>query len=146
LPQSLSEEFGEKKKMRGYNKAIIAGNCTADPQTKYTASGTAVCNFTVACNDNFKDRDGNLQERTEFLRVVAWGKLAEICGQYINKGKPVLVEGSIRTRSWDDQDGNKKYMTEINAREVQFLGGGAGNDSSGGGGYGGPPDDDTIPF
>ncbi|KMY65788.1 single-stranded DNA-binding protein [Desulfocarbo indianensis] len=120
---------------RGINKAILIGNLGADPEMKYTANGTALCTFRLATSETFNDRDGNQQERTEWHRVVAWGKLGEICGKYLAKGRQVYVEGSIRTRSWDDQDGNKRWMTEINARDVQFLGG--GGESSGGGGYGG---------
>ncbi|MGD9125467.1 MAG: single-stranded DNA-binding protein [Desulfarculaceae bacterium] len=136
---------------RGINKAILIGNLGADPEMKYTAGGTALCTFRLATSEVFKDREGNQQERTEWHRVVAWGKLGEICGQYLSKGRQVYVEGSIRTRSWDDQNGNKRYMTEINAREVQFLGG--GGESGGSSGYsgddlGGPPPagDDDIPF
>ncbi len=137
---------------RGINKVILIGNLGADPEMKYTAGGTAICKFRLATTEVFKDRDGNQQERTEWHRVVAWAKLAEICGQYLSKGKQVYVEGSLRTSSWDDQDGNKRYTTEINARDVQFLSGGAGGGSSSGGSgggddFGGPPmGDDDIPF
>jgi single-strand DNA-binding protein len=139
---------------RGINKVILIGNLGADPEMKYTAGGTAICKFRIATTEVFKDRDGNQQERTEWHRVVAWAKLAEICGQYLSKGKQVYVEGSLRTSSWDDQDGNKRYTTEINARDVQFLGGGAGGGSGSGGGHGGgddfggppPMGDDDIPF
>ncbi|CAO0821093.1 Single-stranded DNA-binding protein [Desulfarculales bacterium] len=135
---------------RGINKVILIGNLGADPEMKYTAGGIAICKFRLATTEVFKDRDGNQQERTEWHRVVAWAKLAEICGQYLSKGKQVYVEGSLRTSSWDDQDGNKRYMTEVNARDVQFLSSGAqGGSSSGGGGddLGGPPmGDDDIPF
>ena len=132
---------------RGINKVILIGNLGADPEMKYTASGTPLCNFRLATSESFKDRDGNQQERTEWHRITAWGRLAEICGQYLSKGRQVYVEGSIRTRSWDDQKtGEKRYMTEIVAREVQFLGGqggqggqggGYGGGNQGGGGYGG---------
>jgi single-strand DNA-binding protein len=139
---------------RGVNKVILIGNLGADPEMKYTAGGTAICKFRLATTEQSKDRDGNAQERTEWHRVVAWAKLAEICGQYLSKGKQVYVEGSLRTTSWDDQDGNKRYMTEVNARDIQFLSGGpggSGQSSSGGGGgggdYGPPPmGDDDIPF
>lgn len=142
---------------RGINKVILIGNLGADPEMKYTAGGTAICKFRIATTEVYKDRDGNQQERTEWHRVVAWARLAEICGQYLAKGRTVYVEGSLRTSSWDDQDGNKRYMTEINARDVQFLGGqggqGGGPASGGGGGgggddFGGPPPlgDDDIPF
>ena len=135
---------------RGVNKVILVGNLGADPEMKYTPSGTPICTFRLATSESFKDRDGNQQERTEWHRVVAWAKLAEICGQYLAKGRQVYIEGSIRTRSWDDADGNKRFMTEIVARDVQFLGGGAGGGSGSGGGgdFGGPPPlgDDDIPF
>jgi single-strand DNA-binding protein len=118
---------------------------------KYTPSGTPVCTFRLATSETFKDRDGNQQERTEWHRVVAWSKLAELCGQYLSKGRQVYVEGRLTTRSWDDQDGNKRYMTEVVARDVQFLGSGAGGGSGSGGGsgeFGGPPPlgDEDIPF
>ena len=134
---------------RGINKVILIGNLGADPEMKYTAGGTAICKFRLATNETFKDRDGNQQERTEWHRVVAWGKLAEICGQYLSKGRTVYVEGSLRTSSWDDQDGNKRFMTEINARDIQFLGGqGGGPGGAGGDDFGGPPPmgDEDIPF
>lgn len=138
---------------RGVNKVILVGNLGADPEVKYTQSGAALCTFSVATSESFKDRDGNQQDRTEWHKIVAWRKLAEICGQYLSKGRQVYVEGKIQTRSWDDQDGNKHYMTEIVAREVQFLSGGAGGGSGGGSGSYGqdmggppPPDDDDIPF
>ena len=136
---------------RGINKVILIGNLGADPEMKYTAPGTAVCTFRLATSEKFVSRDGQEQERTEWHRVVAWGKLAEICGQYLSKGRQVYVEGSIRTNSWDDNDGVKRFRTEINAREVQFLGGGSGA-GAGGGGYvaindaSPPTPDEDIPF
>ena len=108
---------------QGINKVILIGNLGADPEMKYTSSGTAMCTFRLATSEKFMDRDGQAQERTEWHRVVTWGKLAEICAQYLSKGRQAYVEGSIRTRSWDD-NGVKRFMTEINAREVQFLGSG----------------------
>jgi single-strand DNA-binding protein len=143
---------------RGINKVILIGNLGADPELKYTASGTPVCTFRLATSETFKDREGNQQERTEWHRVVAWAKLGEIAAQYLSKGRQVYVEGSIRTRSWEDQSGERKYMTEIVARDIQFLGGGGGQGGGqgSGGGYGGggggndfggpPPPDDDIPF
>ncbi|MBU4564226.1 MAG: single-stranded DNA-binding protein [Desulfarculus sp.] len=144
---------------RGVNKVILIGNLGADPELKYTPSGTAVCTFRLATSESFKDRDGNMQERTEWHRIVAWTKLGEIAAQYLSKGRQVFVEGSIRTRSWEDQSGERKYMTEIVARDIQFLGGGPGQGGQGGGGgygggqggggndFGGPPStDDDIPF
>lgn len=142
---------------RGVNKVILIGNLGADPELKYTPSGTAVCTFRLATSESFKDRDGNMQERTEWHRIVAWTKLGEIAAQYLSKGRQVYVEGSIRTRSWEDQSGERKYMTEIVARDIQFLGG-QGGQGGGGGGYGGgqggggndfggpPSTDDDIPF
>ena len=108
--------------MAGVNKAILVGRLGKDPEIKYTPSGTAIANFTMATSENYKDKDGQKQERTEWHRIVAFGKLAEICGEYLAKGKQVYVEGRIQTRSWDDKDGNKKYMTEIVANTMQMLG------------------------
>ncbi|MEK6540075.1 MAG: single-stranded DNA-binding protein [Deltaproteobacteria bacterium] len=108
--------------MAGVNKAILVGRLGKDPEIKYTPSGTAIANFTIATSENYKDKDGQKQERTEWHRIVAFGKLAEICGEYLAKGKQVYIEGRIQTRSWDDKDGNKKYMTEIVANTMQMLG------------------------
>lgn len=141
---------------RGVNKVILVGNLGQDPEMKYTAGGTALCTFSVATSENFNDREGNPQERTEWHRIVVWGKLAEICGQYLSKGRQVYVEGSLRTSTWDD-NGSKRYRTEINAREVQFLSGGSMGGGQGGsqggsmGGGGFAPDipstpDEDIPF
>ncbi len=109
------------------NKWIGIGNLTRDPEIKYTSNGTAVCNFTIACNERYKDRDGKQQEKTEFINIVAWKQLAEICGKYLHKGKQVYIEGRIQTRSYDDKDGNKRYVTEIVSDKMQMLGGGEGN-------------------
>lgn len=111
--------------MRGVNKVTIIGNVGSDPEMKYTASGQAVANFSVATNESWTSKDGQKQERTEWHRIVAWGRLAEICGQYLSKGRPVYIEGSIRTRQWEDKEGNTRYTTEINARDLQFLGSGS---------------------
>ena len=108
--------------MAGINKAILVGRLGKDPEIRYTPSGTAIANFTMATSENYKDKDGQKQERTEWHRIVAFGKLAEICGEYLAKGKQVYIEGRIQTRSWDDKDGNKKYMTEIVANPMQMLG------------------------
>ncbi len=108
--------------MAGVNKAILVGRLGKDPEIKYTPSGTAVTNFTMATSENFKDKDGQKQERTEWHRIVAFGKLAEICGEYLAKGKQVYIEGRIQTRSWDDKNGNKRYTTEIVANTMQMLG------------------------
>lgn len=107
------------------NKVILVGRLGQDPELKYTPSGMAVCNFTLATGEAWTDKNGQKQERTEWHRVVVWGKLAELCGQYLAKGRQAYLEGQLQTRSWEDKDGNKRYTTEINARTVQFLGGNA---------------------
>ncbi len=126
--------------MAGVNKVILLGHLGADPEIRYAASGNAIANFRIATSENWKDRDGNKQERTEWHRIVTFGKLAEICGEYLNKGKQVYLEGRIQTRSWDDRDGNKRYTTEIVCDQMQMLGrggdGGGGGQRSGGGGQG----------
>jgi len=103
------------------NKAIIIGNLGKDPELRYTASGTAVCNFSMATTDRFKNKQGEQQESTEWHNIVAWGNLADICGKYLKKGSKAMVEGKLQTRSWDDKDGNKKYTTEINISNLEML-------------------------
>ena len=106
------------------NKVILLGRLGQDPELKYTPSGAAVCNFSLATTESWTDKNsGQKQERTEWHRVVVWGKLAELCNQYLSKGRQAFVEGRLQTRSWDDQNGQKKYITEINATTVQFIGG-----------------------
>jgi single-strand DNA-binding protein len=142
--------------MSGINKAILVGRLGSDPEVRYTPSGDAVANFSVATSEEWKDKNsGEKKERTEWHRIVAWRKLGEICGEYLSKGRQVYVEGRIQTRSWDDQNGVKKYTTEIIATDVQFLG---GRDSAGTGQSEKPPlpefpgtpvagaGDDDIPF
>jgi len=109
---------------RGVNKVILIGNLGEPPELRYTDSGTAVCNMRLATNESYKDRDGNLVDKTEWHNVVAWARLAEICNEYLQKGSQVYFEGSLQTRSWEDRDGNTRYTTEVKAREVKFLGGG----------------------
>lgn len=121
---------------RGVNKVILIGNLGQDPELRYTGSGTAVCNFSLATTESYKDRDGNQVENTEWHRIVAWARLAEICGEYLKKGRQVYIEGQLQTRQWEDKDGNTRYTTEIKAREMQMLGGRDDN-SGGGGNYGG---------
>lgn len=104
------------------NKVILVGNLGKDPELRYTASGAAVCNFSLATTENYKDRDGNKQEKTEWHNIVIWRQLAEIAGKYLTKGKQVYLEGKIQTRSYDDRDGNKRYITEIVVDEMQMLG------------------------
>jgi len=120
------------------NKVILIGNLGADPEIRYTQNGTPVANFNVATSETWRGQDGNKEEHTEWHKIVVWRKLAEVCGEYLNKGSKVYIEGKIRTRKWQDKDGNDRYTTEIEARDVQFLtpkGGvsssGAGVDSSG---------------
>lgn len=105
------------------NKVIIVGRLGQDPELKYTPSGAAVCNFSVATTESWADKSGQKQERTEWHRVVVWGKLGELCNQYLAKGRQVYLEGSLQTRSWDGKDGTKRYTTEVNAKNIQFLGG-----------------------
>ncbi len=107
---------------RGVNKVILIGNLGRDPELRYTPSGAAVANFTLATNETWSDKDGNTQEHTEWHRIVAWNRLAEICGEYLKKGSQVYVEGRLRTRSWDDKDGVKRFTTEVVARELRMLG------------------------
>jgi len=105
------------------NKVMIIGRLGKDPELKYTPSGAAVCNFSVATSETWADKSGQKQEKTEWHNIVVWGKLAELCNQYLAKGRQAYIEGSLSTRSWDGKDGQKKYMTEVNAKTVQFLGG-----------------------
>ena len=104
------------------NKCILVGNLGKDPELRYTGSGTAVCNFSLATTENYKDRDGNKQEKTEWHNIVIWRQLAEIAGKYLTKGKQVYLEGKIQTRSYEDRDGNKRYVTEIVVDQMQMLG------------------------
>ena len=106
---------------RGVNKVILIGNLGQDPELRYTGTGTAVCNLRIATNESYKDQDGQLVEKTEWHSVVAWSRLAEICGEYLKKGSRVYFEGSLQTRSWEDRDGNTRYTTEIKAREMMML-------------------------
>lgn len=108
--------------MAGVNKVIIVGHLGGDPELKYTASGQAVARFNVATSENWTDKQGQKQERTEWHRVVVWGKLGEVCGKHLAKGRQVYVEGRLQTRQWEDQQGQKRYTTEVVANTVQFLG------------------------
>jgi single-strand DNA-binding protein len=146
------------------NKVILVGRLGKDPELRSIPSGTSVAKFSLATDDRFTDKAGEKQERTEWHNIVVWGKLAEICGQYLRKGRLVYIEGSIRTDSWDDKEtGVKKYRTEIIANTMQMLekkGDDEGGGYSGGGGYrkaapasgaGAPAgnqieDDDEVPF
>lgn len=109
--------------MSGVNKVIVVGRLGTDPEVKTVSSGQTVCRLSVATSENWTDRDGQKQERTEWHRVVIWGRMAEVCGKHLSKGRQVYLEGRLQTRSWEDQQGQKKYTTEIVANTVQFLGG-----------------------
>src|SRR5438067_12314741 len=153
------------------NKVILIGNLGRDPEVRYTPSGQAVANFTVATNEAWTDKAGQKQERTEWHRVFVWGKSAENCGEYLSKGRQVFVEGRLQTREWTNKEGVKQYTTEIVANPVVFLSGGDRSGQGRGGGrsaggsagtdeLGGPPagfdesaapsgkgpSDDDIPF
>lgn len=106
---------------KSVNKAILVGNVGKDPEIKYTPSGVAVAKFTVATNESFKDKSGEWQSRTEWHNVVAWERLAEIVGEYVHKGTKIYVEGKLQTSSWEDRNGDKKYRTEIVARDLVLL-------------------------
>jgi single-strand DNA-binding protein len=145
--------------MSSVNKVILIGNLGRDPELRYTKNGQAVANFSLATSDNFT-KDGQKEERTEWHRIVAWGKTAELCTQYLSKGRTVYIEGQLRTRDWEDKEGHKRSTTEVHASTVQFIGPrgagqGGGAPSSGGAGGGSrssepstdaPPSDDEIPF
>src|SRR6476646_5738200 len=140
------------------NKVILVGRLGRDPEMKYTSGGTPFCRFSIATDDNWTDKgSGEKQEGTEWHNIVVWDRLAEICNQYLTKGRLVYIEGSLQTREWDDPEGNKKKITEVRARDMVMLGGGPG--ASEGGGAPPPPKrssasapaestitDDDIPF
>lgn len=107
--------------MRGVNKVILVGNLGRDPEIRYTTGGQAVANFTIATSESYTNKEGEKQETTEWHRIVAWGRLAEICGEYLTKGRMVYVEGALQTRSWEDKEGNTRRTTEIVARNMQIL-------------------------
>ena len=144
--------------MAGINKVIIIGRLGNDTEVRYTPSGSPVAKFSVATSEEWKDKNtGEKKERTEWHRITAWGKLGEICGEYLSKGRQVYVEGRLQTSSYDDKEGVKRYSTEIVASDVQFLGSkesGGGRSGGGGGappresfgGPGAPPADEDIPF
>ena len=108
--------------MAGVNKVILIGRLGADPEVRYTSSGIAVANFNMATSVNFTDKNGEKTEKTEWHRIVAFGRLGEICGEYLAKGKQVYIEGRLQTREWEDRDGNKRRTTEIVANTMQMLG------------------------
>lgn len=108
--------------MASINKVILIGNLGADPEVRYTPSGKAVANLRIATTEQWTNKEGGKEERTEWHRIVAWGRLGEICGEYLHKGKQVYIEGKLQTRSWEDREGNKRYTTEIVAQTMQMLG------------------------
>ncbi|HPI93080.1 MAG TPA: single-stranded DNA-binding protein [Deltaproteobacteria bacterium] len=139
------------------NKVILIGRLGKDPEMRFTPGGRAVTNFTMATNEYWTDQNGERQERTEWHRIVTWGKLAENCAKLLGKGKQVYIEGRLQTRSWDDRDGNKRYTTEIVANAMQILGpmegggdrsvsGDEGGEYSAGNGMPGSPEFDDVPF
>ncbi|MGF1509038.1 MAG: single-stranded DNA-binding protein [Myxococcota bacterium] len=153
--------------MASVNRVFLIGNLGADPELRYTPSGAPVANFRIATSEVWNDKDGQRQERTEWHRIVVWNRQAELCGEYLRKGRSVCVEGRIETREWEDKEGQRRWTTEIKADRVTFLGGRDGPDASGGssggpgsgaraGNYGGggggyqdappPIDDGDIPF
>ena len=153
----------------GVNKVILVGNLGADPEVRFTPSGQAVANFRIATSESWTDKSGQKQERTEWHRIVVWGKLGELCGEYLAKGRQCYVEGRLQTREWTDKENKKNYTTEVVATSVVFLGGRDGAGAGAGQGRGrsrgaddfgppppgmdegmgpgpGPAADDDIPF
>ena len=129
--------------MAGLNKVILIGNLGADPEIRYTPSGMAVANFRLATSETRNAKDGQKETKTEWHRIVTFGKLAEICGEYLEKGKQVYIEGKIQTRNWEDKDGNKRFTTEIVANDMRMLG--SKGASSGAGASAAEPQVDEIP-
>lgn len=115
--------------MASLNKVLLIGNLTRDPELRYIPNGSAVTSFTVACNRVYKLQSGEKKEEVSFIRVVVWGRMAETCGEYLKKGRPVFVEGRLQSRSWDGPDGQKRSATEVIALNVQFLGSAGGGRS-----------------
>ena len=131
----------------GVNKVILIGNLGKDPEVRYTPGGQAVANFTIATNENWTDKQGQKQERTEWHRIVVWGKAAENCGEYLSKGRQVYIEGRLQTREWTNKEGAKQYTTEVVANQVVFLSGGERGQGRGAGrsGSAAPSDDFGAP-
>ncbi|PSQ82014.1 MAG: single-stranded DNA-binding protein [Bacteroidetes bacterium QS_1_63_11] len=122
---------------RSVNKVILVGNLGDDPELRYTNSGAAVCNMSLATNESYTDQDGNEVQQTEWHDVVAWERLGEICEEYLSKGSQVYFEGKLQTNEWEDRDGNMRYSTEVKARDMMFLDSnrqGAGDQGGRGGG------------
>jgi len=143
--------------MAGLNKVMLIGNVGNEPEMRYTAGGSAVTSFRIAVNRNFSSKEGERREETEWFDIVTWNKLAEVCSQFLQKGRQAYVEGRLHTRSWDGQDGQRRYRTEVVAETVLFLGPGGGgmgaaprmeayDDAPAGTGVAGPVDPDDLPF
>lgn len=113
------------------NLVILLGNLTKDPELRSTPQGTKVCTFSIACNERYKDKNGQQQDKAEFVNLVAWGNLAEIIAKHFQKGKEIYVEGKLQTRSYDDKEGTRKYVTEVVVKEFSFTGSGGGAKPSG---------------
>jgi single-strand DNA-binding protein len=134
------------------NKVILVGNVGQDPEIRSTAGGTRVANMRMATNERRRDRDGNWTDHTEWHTVVVWGRLVDVVEQYVNKGRQLYIEGVLRTRSWEGQDGQKRYTTEVHVRELKLLGGRGAADASapredyGAVAQGFPDDADDVPF
>ncbi len=129
------------------NKAMVIGNLGNDPEVRYTQNETPVATFSVATTERWKDSEGNKQEQTDWHRIVAWRGLAEVCGEHLSKGDKVYIEGKLRTRKWEDQDGNTRYTTEIIARDMEMLGGRQDDGTSLPNGKNEePPMPDDVPF
>ena len=116
--------------MASLNHATLIGYLGKDPELRFTASGVPVANFSVAVNNNYTNKDGDKVEEVDFINIVVWKKLAENCEKYLKKGRPVAIEGRIKTRSWDAEDGTKRYATDVVASNVQFLGSGEKSESA----------------
>lgn len=143
-----------------FNKVILVGNLGRDPELRYTAQGTPVCSFSMATNERRKDRNGEMQDHTTWFKVVLWNRQAETASQYLQKGRPVYIEGRLRVDEWTDRDGKSRYTLEVHGTDMQFIGSGARSDepmherpasagaSAGGSGPVEPPDmtDEDIPF
>lgn len=127
---------------RSFNQVILMGNLTRDPEVRQIPSGQSVCNFSLALNRSFKSKDGDWQEATDYIDVVAWGPLGERVAQYLSKGRPCLVNGRLQSRSWE-QDGQKRSKVEVNAQDVTFLGGPGGNSGGSSDNSENSNDDDT---
>lgn len=139
-----------------FNKVILVGNLGRDPELRYTPQGTPVCSFTMATNERRKDKAGEMQDQTTWFRVTLWGRQAETASQYLTKGRPVYIEGRLRVEEWTDRDGKPRHTLEVNATDMQFIGGGRAEEApasrAASAGAGEPvqehadPSDDDIPF